>query len=413
MMQRYGLLGISIIFLAATWIFKPITQAQAGQPNATSECLTSFDIFAYYYTSQMNLSGEKILPGSPWQLEVEIPAQLSHDFSIFNQVLAVREIASNDEIWISGYSEDEHIFAIYTPNTQTWETIPNRVSGTQFIVGKVIVGNDGEVWGANDWNREEENVLGENFPVLSQFNEETRQFEIPEGVIEISIPPQPDDYYSQSVSPQPEIVLDSQGVFWIFVNHDGIYRYDPITGLAERRTDLANYPVGMAVLSPDDSIYFTKPIDQWNTTRELFTLSEGTLLQYNPVSNDILSVNIPDKDWPVTNSMLFTRAGRLWLGAVGYREIDGIWNLLHLNPEEYLRNAGQYQWGMPGLIMESSDGRLWYNRYADSNDDGTAWYDPQTGEGCLFTNYPAEVIEFNQQLWMVAGVNLYRQPLNL
>jgi hypothetical protein len=43
---------------------------------------------------------------------------------------------------------------------------------------------------------------------------------------------------------------------------------------------------------------------------------------------------------------------------------------------------------------------------------GTAWYNPETGEGCMFTSFSARITEDDQQqLWMFAGGKLYRLPL--
>jgi hypothetical protein len=88
--------------------------------------------------------------------------------------------------------------------------------------------------------------------------------------------------------------------------------------------------------------------------------------------------------------------------------LDGSWHLIHPYPEQAFDHAGDYLWVPPSLLMESSDGKLWYNRYMDGQGDGTAWYDPKTGEGCLFADYPSTLIEDSkQQLWMAAGGKLY------
>jgi hypothetical protein len=51
--------------------------------------------------------------------------------------------------------------------------------------------------------------------------------------------------------------------------------------------------------------------------------------------------------------------------------------------------------------------------YTDGSGDGTAWYDPQSGEGCLIMNHAANIVEDAQnQLWMVTNGYLYRHSLN-
>jgi hypothetical protein len=75
----------------------------------------------------------------------------------------------------------------------------------------------------------------------------------------------------------------------------------------------------------------------------------------------------------------------------------------------------QYNWASPSPILESSDGRIWFSNNWDGGIWylGTAWYDPYTGEGCMFTNLPASLVEDStQRIWMVAGGELYSVQLS-
>ena len=45
--------------------------------------------------------------------------------------------------------------------------------------------------------------------------------------------------------------------------------------------------------------------------------------------------------------------------------------------------------------------------------EGTAWYDPETGEGCMFTNIHGTIIEDDEQvLWMLLDEKLYKVDIN-
>jgi hypothetical protein len=112
--------------------------------------------------------------------------------------------------------------------------------------------------------------------------------------------------------------------------------------------------------------------------------------------------------------MLVDHKGRLWLGAMGYLDTNGRWRLIHPHPRENFKHLGEAFWTPPTLILESSNGLLWYTDAKDMSGigDGTAWYDPETRKGCLFTNLGSYMVEdAERQLWMSADGNLYRYPL--
>ncbi len=160
-------------------------------------------------------------------------------------------------------------------------------------------------------------------------------------------------YGAYTFGPWPEIILDEQGVFWIFVHYDGLYRYDPITATNEKRVELTEFPVLYVALAPDGSIYFSNPI---GVSRSVVV--DGMILQFIPETDEVIAVDIPDEPWPIFREMRFDRSGRLWLGSTGYRDPEGNWHLLIPNPEEAFDHAGEFWWARPFLLTESSDGRL-------------------------------------------------------
>ena len=54
--------------------------------------------------------------------------------------------------------------------------------------------------------------------------------------------------------------------------------------------------------------------------------------------------------------------------------------------------------------LESSNGLLWYVEYHDMErlGEGTAWYDPEAGKGCLFTNLASYLAFTPQNLCPIA-----------
>lgn len=400
--------AVSPIRTSRTGLAIPVHSLATGDDL---QCIQSFSDFAFggpKYWSQRQTTAS-----SEWQNESVIPLAsdlLGSNYPSLSVELS-RLINGHQEIWVRGLDKDGPVWLIYKSESKEWESISRRIGKTNFYSADLYATSDGTLWSKTQvYSPFEKN---QTFPVLTKFNEASRQFEIPQGMKELSLVQEKKYYYGQSFSPWPEIILDKHDIFWFFANYDGLYRYDPATHIAEKRIEIANFPIQSATLAPDGSLYFSKPTDHVNTTRSLYSLSKGMLFQFIPETNEFITISVPDTEWPIFNGMLADRKGRLWLGSIGYSESDGTWNLLHPNPEEFFNHAGDETWSSPLLIMETSDGRLWYNRYLDGVGDGTAWYDPKTGEGCLFTNVPAKVIEdSNQQLWMVADGYLYRYRLN-
>jgi len=61
-------------------------------------------------------------------------------------------------------------------------------------------------------------------------------------------------------------------------------------------------------------------------------------------------------------------------------------------------------------MLETTDGRLWYRKYTDGGfqTEGAAWYDPESGEGCMFTNYSVIIMaDAEERLWMNVGREIY------
>lgn len=379
--------------------------------TAESQCMQSFVDFAYggpEYWSQRQT--EHALSG--WQIESTVPPGPSNvpvDYPAFSVELS-RVFREEQEIWVSGVGQEGAIWLIYKPESQEWEIVPRGIGNTGLYSGDLLLTKDTTVWSRTQWYPQ---INIETAPVLSIFNEDTRCFETADVPIEIPVSQEAEYYYGQAVLPWPEIIIDERNIFWILVNFDGIYRYNPVTQAVERVVDLSDTPINEAVLSTDGSIYFSKPSEIANTTKALVTLTQGMLRHFKPDSGDIETIKTPKEEWPVFSGMLVDHNGWLWLGSIGYRDLNETWHLIHSNTEEFFDNAGDPSWATPMLILESSDGRLWYTRFLDGGGEGTAWYDPEANDGCLILGHSSIVIEDSkQQLWMVANGKLYRYSLN-
>jgi len=378
----------------------------------------SFNEFAYSLSEKDETSVlDGVAPLPPWQIEAALPSQHLDGYFIQKiDVEVARLIDEHKEIWLKVYlfaSKPENVnqitFLVYTTETKEWKNISSNIGDTGIFIKNLFIASDGSVWGQTTWNLPFQNSEIERIPVLGKFNEHTQQFEFVPGVFEIAIE-QVEGYRDR-----PEIVLDGQDIFWIFVQNDGLYRYDPINEDVEKQVHLPDFSVDQVALSPDGSIYFENYSDQIYSQESFFRLSDETLFQFKPETKEILSLKVPDEPWPVFSGLLVDRTGKLWMGAIGYRDDEDTWNLIHPNTEEYFKYAGDPYRAPPHLLLESSNGILWYERFLDSDlkAEGTAWFDPKSGDGCLFTNFAAEVVEDQEgNLWMTANNKLYKLDLD-
>jgi hypothetical protein len=396
---------------------------------AKGECQKSFNTFAYQGPLFPSRGTGRILPSAPWQIESAIP---SHPFEEYSEyylhfnVAITRTINDHREIWIKGDLfggfASKAIVIIYQVETQKWEFLSLDVGDSGLRVNQLFVDSNGQVWGRTTWTANSSYPNGENFPLLSKFNDTTRRFEAAYNVLEIPLIREAIDgdstYYL--FDHRTQIILDHADNFWIFVPSDDLYQYDPITQTTEKRADFTGSGIGSIALASDGTIYFTKSSRREITTnREYFTLPDDILFQFIPDTGEVSSVDMPDEGWPYSSGILVDHTGRLWLGSTAFREPDGTWHSMHPHPEAFFdvveNGSYSYVWGFPYPILESSDGKIWYYRFLDTSGwvDGTAWYDPETGEGCMFTNFGTNIVEDSQQqLWLVADGKLYRYPLN-
>ena len=369
------------------------------------ECYKSFEEFAYVLPEELPRERELLLPTAPWVVESELPDDFTQNFGI--DVAFSRISNGHPEIWLVrryAYEDIPGIF-IYRPLISDWQFISGVVEDTDIFVSEIYQANDGTIWGKNDWEWRNENPVSGS--ILSKFNEGTKKFEFAQGMLEIP-------FTDEQRFVSHEIVIDRQGALWILVDDDAIYRYDPIDKITIKQIDLSNIDVGRYSFATGNGIYFEN-IDFKKLVADdpIFSIYEGRIYQYIPDTRELITVEIPDEPWPIGGFYL-TQTGQMWFGAVGYKDLKSdSWYLLHPDPALYFPHAGDIAWGSPRIVLDSSDGLLWFNKSTDIAEiDGTAWYDPETGEGCRFTNYPAEIIEDDQQqLWMFVDGKLYRYSL--
>lgn len=392
-----------VFFVACPLIFVSILGAiyikigngfWTGQPE-----LKSFHEFAY--TSDSNSPPRPIptiTPSFPWQPISQIPGQqnIPNSYSQIQVVLA-RTYNNQPEIWLNKF----HTFLVYYPQLHIWKEIPNQINNTNIKIEKVYLDPTGVIWGTTHLNSVPDSY--QTIPILNQFNESTQQFESVEDGFLISR-----KNFSNNNFREFELLIDKKGVIWIFVPNDAVYRYDPKQSTLEKQVELPQTSGLEIALAPSGNIYFQDLLPPENNQAFLFL--------FNPQEKSITPFYVPSKPWTYSSGMLVDRHERLWLGSVGYINPDGSWKIFDPDPQHETQNfwkPGSLVTA-PRIILESSDGILWYLRYNDTNlkNEGIAWFNPETGEGQQITNMPSQIVEDDQkQLWMVIRGKLYRYTI--
>jgi len=376
-------------------------------------CYRSFDDFAYVLP--WNEWDDTVLPLSPWEFATPLPKVMVDNVistTINTTIMTTRFVDGYSEIWLyRSYRDDTdnttHEFIVYSPDNDGWEIIPAEIDNDTYIYDLFVTDN-GTIFGGT---YQENNPQSPLQSILSIFNDETRQFE---PVLDVSTIPYGvgESYYIEWT----QILIDAQGVFWFIVPQTAIYSYDPDSHFVEYHIKLPPDRLLWGDAISEDGLIYIQLHDPASISHEV---DDGELYLFSPKTNDMNVIEIPQERWPHANELLVDQSGRLWLGAVGYRDSTGNWTLLHTHIFNYFFQKdwhAPYSWySDPDVIYQSSDGRIWFQIEQPDGPvlkTGMAWYDPDTGDGCWFTTEASNVVEdSSQNVWIEVNQNLYKYSL--
>lgn len=422
--KRFVVLGILVIFAFPIWVgysvVKYFSPTDAVIPYADDECIASFEDFAYSIPNFASYQ-PKGLSHSEWKMVAEVP-DITTDTDIWSSVSATRQVNGDTEVWVQHhpranlYVEEEareYKFHVFQVNKQEWKTVSAEIGDSHLFVDKLFVRSDGTLWGRNIWSFISDMS---NQPILSKYNDETGKFEVVEATREIPNGTKDADPYTGDLPQWAETFLDPQGVFWFVVEKDAIYSFDVPSQTVKRHADLSNIYVDDAYQSTNGKIYIWRYPDNPAYSMPSFKLGEGEILRFDPETGLMEAIASPEIYWPNAGNLWIDSADRLWMGAIGWRDLNGTWHEIYPRPFLYFANmnTGNFRWGSPAkIVFESSDGRLWFRRIIDEDADwGMAWLDPQTMQGCWFTSEYTDIVEDqDHNLWMVVNRKLYKLQL--
>lgn len=434
------------IVLICTWLLiasactsTPVTESPQVTPETISPsaatphlldvddngCISPPFSFKYQVSGKQEIiSFSTILPPEPWYIETILP-EFSDDALAHRSkdwILAVFTRSDGEyEIWIlrswaneiSGSDYEFMEILVYNTKTNEWRTISPEVSGTPAVVGELFMTEDGSIWAHNYWgefflvfeppvwvgiSNYDESDFPSDIPILSRYNEQEDRFEPVANADNIPA--------SKLDGEEDKVLLDDNGDFWIIVQGDAIYSFIPETQAIQYHTDFQDVfgnPIVRSVsLAP---------------TGDIFLSDDGhTILRFSPETNTVEIVGGTPLPFENQNTLYFhgiliDEINRLWVGDVGWAEPDEyhIWYQLVPSPVFIDFSEGQttYAQHRPWLLMESTDGRLWYK-----STNGLTSLDPQKEEWCWFTTEQSNIVEDEQNnLWIVADGKLYKYEI--
>jgi hypothetical protein len=381
------LVGLAVMFFHGV-VPAPVAAQDSAAAFPEAVCLNTFEAFSYS-DSERSRPSPFAYPTPQWTLYTSVPLDQIPDLPVleesqrvvFARVVASRRHNNQHELWVKGAvtapNFRQSFLATYQPESNTWNFIPEMNGDPNLFLQSFFVTPDGTVWASNQWLDLDYALLAMiSVPVLSRFNDDTRQFELVQTAPYVPI-------MNRTLIPETDlryqIILDDAGIFWIFNVNASLYRYDPVSGSSEQRFDLTTVaPQGVdeTALSPDGTIYFRPYV--WNIRLDL---SDDAVFQYDPRTNEVVAVPLPQEGWPSHPGLYVDSRNWLWISTVGYRNETGEWHLLHTAVDEAFDNplrSDSAHVAVP-ITAETSDGRLWATQF----ERGTGWLDPITGTGCM------------------------------
>lgn len=388
-----------------------ITQQPSQRLGVIDGCIQAFESFAYKILSDDTkpIPGrEDIVPlGSPWVVEttLKIPAIHVDAPWLRSKVMGIRINNNVPEIWVGNTyyyqptTGSRQTFSIYSPGTQQWRYIDVDLqsnNGAYYYISKLFFAQDGSIWGVTE---DSGGLLSDNksVSILSKYNEEQNKFEF-----DLNAGGTP-KIVNGAVA-HPRVLFGNDGDFWIIIEGDALYHYDPYTKKFENKLSLSSLHITSAVITPDNSsiyimTYYPKSLVP-ESKPYLYSIQKNTLDDIT-VPAEILS--------DLYSNMLFDPQERLWLDSVAWMEINGEWYTL-IQPTIFITNYPEglaYRWREPSLMQVTSDGRLWF-----VGENGSTWLDPNEQKWCWYTTEQVVPVEDESGvLWIVGGDKLYRSSI--
>lgn len=269
---------------------------------------------------------------------------------------------------------------------------------------KVFHDRENNVWGARYSELDEH----EKPPValLNYYNEQNNKWE----PVTLNL----DDQDELAIY---QIEVDQDGMFWLLVESKDeflLYGLDPRTMTIKRH--LQDHLVKPPFTISNNTIYILayhtdEGVEPGYDLIEYAINDEQAVWDYVPWDFFHPYSDNPMSSCGLPNSLFVDSHHRVWFGADGWREATGDgsydWHVIIKDPVfiDIMPGAGKWVWVEPRIMMESTDGLIWFNSLR-----GTGWVDPVKGKWCVITSYESNVMADRYgNLWLIAGKWLFRR----
>lgn len=193
------------------------------------------------------------------------------------------------------------------------------------------------------------------------------------------------------------------------VPDDAIYSFDPVAKQVNRILDLKDIVPFSPVISNYRKLYFI----QFPTQRlpgVYPTARDMKVYEFDTKKIALEQLPIWLAPWPFYRNIFVDHNNTLWLGAVGFRKEDGtVYQLEQASIFiiNVLESGLDFRWESPQVLMESSDGLLWFK-----STNGIASLDVEKENWCWVSTSFSNIIEdADHNLWMSAYGKLYRKKI--
>jgi len=415
---RYRIFVFLSLFI---WLMGSFTVAPETGSAGKTGCIPPIATFAFPRDGTIDSGPTDVLPPAPWQQVSTVPLPFPKDELSYNYFIPqfTRIVDGATEIWVISWwgrkldssdpNANGHSIYVYNTVTRKWREVPSMIEEGPAEIFTLYTGSDGVIWAkaSRDLIHGGWYMSGRDAKpyVFGKYNKAQNRFE----PLNFSgkVPMGNGGYYRDQ--------------FWLFEDGGPIYSLDfktlEIKQYLDPRTawnTKYSYPyhIPKNYLNSDDSIAFLEDgsfyfLDE--NSYEYYFTGLLPLYHFDPKTNRLRAPEVKLKNGPPFYDIYVDRSGNLWMSDQGWMDKAGNWYELIPSPVFITTRmeATPIIWEHPYIMLQSSDGRLWYEAT-----NGMVSLDPKKGEWCWFTTYSSRIIEdADRNLWMVVDGALYRNPL--
>lgn len=366
---------------------------ESAQNQVGDECIPPEAEWEYPIKPPDGSEGSSLFvpPSSDWEAQTGLPEKDSEA-----TLQLIEHQPGYDVLWAT--SGDK--FLRFRTDTKQWNSLSFKIVPGGHTPYILFQDRTGQIWALGSFSSPR--VVS---PLFSRLNDKG-QFEFVSDL--------DNELTTDWWSDQAPLVDKENGTFWMILNNRrkmALYSFDPNTKKAKLHlSGELNEFGGSLAMGQDGSIFLIKP-------------NNGGIARYYPDNGTSENFGVYYKfEGSLTDFfypyLFVDRAGNLWIGDyvwIDFKNLtaegDYTWHQIIRSPlfiSKYGNLRATYLWMRPRPMLQSSDGRIWFNGGAA----GLVWLDPQKGIWCKFTTIQSNILEDRDgNLWLLYDSNLYKYSI--